>query len=1611
MKQFTILFLLCSFYCLIAIELNAQTPDWLWAKKYGGSDNDYAFDMTMDKRGNVFVAGEFYSSSINFDTITLTNARNNFRDIFVAKSDKNGKIIWAKRAGGYLHDFAMGIAVDDSGNSYVVGMYNDSTITFGEFTLTNVNSGNYDIFIVKYDSIGTIKWATTAGGEGSDYVYGVGIDGNGNCYLAGNYYFTPIVFGSYVLPNSGSGDIYIVKYNAIGEVEWANRAGGNLNDEVFNIATDSYGNSYITGGFSSSSISFDSYTLTAVGSTDIDNVFTVKYNTNGAVEWAKGAGGDSDERGVGVNVDPNGNCYVTGYFTSPSIAFGTETLTLIDGRDVFIVKYKSNGTVAWAKSAGGNSNEQGTRITTDNKGESYITGYFQSSTITFGSYTLTNNNSGNSDVFVVSYDSGGNVNWARGVGGSMRDYGSDIEHDNEKSVYITGFYESSSIIFGDDILSNTSTGTDEIFLAKIGSVAVDSVSPKQNKLNVAKDSDIKVWFNTAIDANIVFKDSNIIVSGWQSGKHTGTITLQGNTGFTFNPDNDFMAGEIVNVTLTKNITSASGDSLVNGWHWSFTVGVTPSQGTFSHRVDYPVHTGPYDVKIADLDNDGDNDIAVANYSLDSVAVLMNKGNGTFYGAKYYKAGGQGHSMFVDDVDNDGDVDLIVASNSHGNVTVLNNDGQGRFPTYAVYPNEHILFQAFVCDLNGDGYGDIITANYDGASKMSIYFNKGDGTFYPKQDYTVGELAAEIFVGDIDNDGDNDITVGRNLNYVSIFLNNGDGTFRASVNYSWQVTTTTLHNPFFRDFNNDGYTDMLVSGHGVDSIFIFQNDKTGVFQPFKAFFIGGYDETSDYYFISNLDGDGFDDGVFLRTVSDNIGVVRSTGSSLFNAMRQYNVGSFPGGVMVGDLDGDGEGDIVTTNIESNSITVLKNDGFTCNISGNKFHDINGNGVQELGDTALANWKIILSGVASETTYTNNDGVYKFIGLQPGAYTVSEEQRTGWGCTYPATGTYTFTLSAGDDTSTIDFGNSNDILSSIAGTKFNDLNGNGVKNAGEGMLAGWSIILSGAASETTFTDANGNYTFDSLQAGSYTICEVQSAGWKQTHPPESGCYTVTLGQGQDTSGFDFGNYRVGSVCGYVFVDHDSDGVRDAYIDELKDSMKIVLDGNTIPPETLMTDENGVFTFTTVVPDTYTIRQVPKVQWLQTKPAGGASYNVIITTGLDTCGFVFGNFYVPDTTKFRTFIRVDYNDAAAAKGRSRYIKKVNAGNVRDTVFLNRVFNPESPNDSGYLRVGIRRHDSADCYGWFYYPYYRVKVSGRLGYHAPSVAKYIFAKRWPKERPANYILVSGEKSTPPIFANAGNHLTFELSVLKTNIGASDLGITPSGLGDLVFDKQSGADTIFNGMTVREITVSADSAVTMGIIHCPNVLVDTVKPITYLRLLDTVITRINFEFYQPLKKRGKLDEETTYYKEKKPPRPLWKDTISTSPLRVKGVKPLYKVPYLKRDSSTVIMLTKFEPNLVQYETPLECQLEQNYPNPFNPTTNFGFRIANFGLVTLKVYDLLGREVAVLVENELMEEGEYEFEFDASNLASGVYFYRLVANGVKENSETFIDVKKMLLVR
>ena len=307
-------------------------------------------------------------------------------------------------------------------------------------------------------------WAKSAqfdsagGGEGLR----VATDIANNVYITG-YYSASIIFGSFILMTTASNSFYLAKYDAAGNVKWAKSATNSSlgSSRGFSVWKDIFDNVFAVGYFQDT-VSFGSDTLVSNGSADI---FIVKYDTSGNVLWAKNAGGTSDDIGYGVSGDRVGNAYITGIFQSPIITFDSFTLNNAGGADIFIAKYDFSGNVLWAKSVGSTGDDEGYSIATDALANVYVTGFFDSPTITCGSYTLTN--VGNHDVFLAKYDSSGNVMWATSAGGTDDDEGFYVATDPSGNAYITGYYASQYIIFDSYILNNT--GGDNSFLVKYDS--------------------------------------------------------------------------------------------------------------------------------------------------------------------------------------------------------------------------------------------------------------------------------------------------------------------------------------------------------------------------------------------------------------------------------------------------------------------------------------------------------------------------------------------------------------------------------------------------------------------------------------------------------------------------------------------------------------------------------------------------------------------------------------------------------------------------------------------------------------------------------------------------------------------------------------------------------------------------------------------------------------------------------------------------------------------------------------------------------------------------------------------------------------------------------------
>lgn len=384
-----------------------------------GSSIDYSNGITTDAKGNVYITGEFQSPSITFGNITLTLRGGG--DVFIAKYDSSGNALWAKCSEGNSMDYGSSVAVDVSGNAYITGGFRSSLIKFDSVKLANVGLGcsAYEVFTAKYDTSGNVLWAKSGNGTGSDFGRGVITDKAGNVYVTGQFASPYFWFGTDTLINFSTSiskskttpsDIFIVKYDSSGDLLWAKDAGGNSVDYACSIDILN-SDIYITGGFASDSIIFDTISIIKSYTNSCSNIFVAKYDSSGNALWVRQAycmGIYGDNAGFSIQTGTNNKINVTGTFTDSLITFGGFALTDAGFNDIFIAQYDALGNVIWAKDAGGRSNDYPYGVTSDAAGYIYLTGYFQDTTVTFGSTTLVNAGGiyNPPDVFVAKLNSG-----------------------------------------------------------------------------------------------------------------------------------------------------------------------------------------------------------------------------------------------------------------------------------------------------------------------------------------------------------------------------------------------------------------------------------------------------------------------------------------------------------------------------------------------------------------------------------------------------------------------------------------------------------------------------------------------------------------------------------------------------------------------------------------------------------------------------------------------------------------------------------------------------------------------------------------------------------------------------------------------------------------------------------------------------------------------------------------------------------------------------------------------------------------------------------------------------------------------------------------------------
>jgi hypothetical protein len=354
-------------------------------------------------------------------------------------------VLWAQLAllpkrlnnfGGILGDTGSQIALDSQNNQWVTGFF-AGTARFGLNSLQSLQNG-LDAFIAKYDVQGNCLWAKRLGGNEFDLGKAIACLPSGNCCFSGTFRGKAWI-GSDTLISRGDQDIFIALLAPDGRLLWVKSYGSNLREDVLSMASDGEGNIIVSGVFRSQLI-FDDIELRG-SAPNTNDVFLAKFNSQGAVLWARSFGNQGVEAGLGLCIDPSGFIYLGGNFNQrlelPEI---NTTLGNRSGDDVFIARYSPQGRLLWAKSAGSRGADAIQALAYHPNGFIAATGFYVD-TLFFENRRLISK--GGRDFFVTAFDTAeGKVQWSA-TGGSPtgNDAGWGITAAPNGNLYITGQIE------------------------------------------------------------------------------------------------------------------------------------------------------------------------------------------------------------------------------------------------------------------------------------------------------------------------------------------------------------------------------------------------------------------------------------------------------------------------------------------------------------------------------------------------------------------------------------------------------------------------------------------------------------------------------------------------------------------------------------------------------------------------------------------------------------------------------------------------------------------------------------------------------------------------------------------------------------------------------------------------------------------------------------------------------------------------------------------------------------------------------------------------------------------------------------------------------------------
>ncbi|MFH1675804.1 MAG: hypothetical protein ABIC40_02180, partial [bacterium] len=398
------------------------------------------------------------------------------------KFDNEGNLIWTRTWGGEYWEAGEDLAIDQSGNIYVAGYFNE-TVDFdpGVGVMEYSSNGDWDSYLVKYDTDGNCLWAKAWGAPMWDTALGVAESG-GNVYAVGFFRggcdFDPGVGSKFL--DFVPGASYLTAFDSEGNHLWVKAWAGNggYDDLANGVDANASGSIFVTGVFDGK-VDLDpgggktEFTAPTV----YQDAYLSCFDPNGDFQWGYGGGEDSDDWGYAVTTGSSGYVFATGDFAG-TVDFdpgaGVDNHTSVGERDVYCTCFDAGGVFQWARtwgSASGNwsNGDAGYGVGSDIWGNVLVTGYFNDS-VDFdpGPDVDERVSKGDGDIFVNALDSSGAHQWTVALGGVANDIGKAIASDSEGNTFVTGYFSGIADFnpYDEDYLLSSNGGFD-CFMQKI----------------------------------------------------------------------------------------------------------------------------------------------------------------------------------------------------------------------------------------------------------------------------------------------------------------------------------------------------------------------------------------------------------------------------------------------------------------------------------------------------------------------------------------------------------------------------------------------------------------------------------------------------------------------------------------------------------------------------------------------------------------------------------------------------------------------------------------------------------------------------------------------------------------------------------------------------------------------------------------------------------------------------------------------------------------------------------------------------------------------------------------------------------------------------------------